>query len=833
MSRRQCSTDITTPLCESAHAVQAVFDGMHEGFVIFDVAGNILCVNEQLLAMFGVTRDTLDTDSLLNTLTDPEHGITDLQSHLQAALGGESDHFGWTLQRRHDHQLITVEVCIRKIQYQGQEALLACMHDNTERALAQQALAESDAHFCAIFLRAGIGIATVGADGRLITANPALLRMLGYTQQELVSMTFAEFTHPDDVDRDLQLYQELLDEKRETYQMEKRYQCKDGSIRWGHLTVSLIHRESDDDHYAIKMIEDITERKTQEDQLQLMAKVIENTIEGVTITDAQGTIISVNAAFTTVTGYSAEEVMGQNPRILKSDQHSGSFYADMWDSLLTHGFWQGEIWNRRKSGSAYPEWLTISAIRDANGQATHYVAVFHDITETKQNEEQIKYQAYHDALTGLPNRQLFRDRLENALAHARRSHHALAVIFLDLDRFKVINDTLGHVTGDRLLQEAGKRLTACVRMDDTVARQGGDEFILLLSEINDPKDVTKIAWKITNAFRQPFFIDSREMFITPSMGISIFPGDGDDVDTLIKNADTALYRAKEQGRNNYQLYAPDMNAQALMRLEMESALRRALERNEFLLYFQPRVDLNTGKVTSAEALVRWQRPQFGLVAPGDFIPLAEETGLIVQIGEWVLRTACRQNQQWIAAGYAPIRVAVNLSARQFLQDTLVQMVKSTLRATRLDPHLLELEITETVAMQHTEHSLPMLQELHTLGIHLSIDDFGTGYSSLGYLKKFPVDALKIDQSFVRDIPQDQDDAAIATAVIGIAHTLNLRVIAEGVEEQAQLDFMRTQHCDEVQGFIFGQPVAHEEFARSYLHGMPIFTVEPNGDVLVR
>ena len=546
-------------------------------------------------------------------------------------------------------------------------------------------------------------------------------------------------------------------------------------------------------------------------RLHLASKVIENTIEGVTVTDSEGTIISVNPAFTVITGYAPEEAIGQNPRVLKSDRHTPDFYARMWSDLLTRGHWSGEIWNRRKSGEAYPEWLTISAIQDEHGVTTHFVAIFHDITEIKQNEEKIHYHAYHDALTELPNRQLFNDRLALALTHAKRNKNSLAVLFLDLDRFKTINDTLGHLIGDRLLQEVATRLTGCVRADDTVARLGGDEFTVLLPDFHHPERAILVAQKIAASFELPFRIDDHELFSSTSIGISISPMDGESAETLMKNADTALYRAKESGRNQYQLYTPAMNERALERLDMENDLRRALERQEFLLHYHPRIDLATGRMRSAEALIRWQHPTRGLVSPGEFIPLAEETGMIVPIGRWVLETACAQNVRWIAQGLPPIRVAVNLSARQFQQENLVQMISDTLTTTGLDAQYLELEITESVAMQHGEKSLVMLRELHALDINLSIDDFGTGYSSLGYLKRFPVDALKIDQSFVRDIPHDADDEAIAIAIIALAHTLNLLVIAEGVEQESQLRFLRQHGCDEIQGFLFGRPLPAETF----------------------
>jgi diguanylate cyclase (GGDEF)-like protein len=444
---------------------------------------------------------------------------------------------------------------------------------------------------------------------------------------------------------------------------------------------------------------------------------------------------------------------------------------------------------------------------------TRLVFVSRDITERQHYEETIRHQEFHDALTGLPNRLLLKDRLSLAMAHAKRNNMMLAVLLLDLDRFKLINDTLGHAAGDTLLQLIAGRLTGTLREDDTVARQGGDEFLLLLPEIVKIEDAAKLAQKLLEQIRQPLSVHGHELYVTTSIGMVLYPNDGRDIETLLKNADTAMYRAKEQGRNNYQLYTPTMNARAFERLTLENSLRRALERNEFTVYYQPKVDLRSRKAVGAEALVRWNHPELGLIMPGDFISAAEDTGLIVPIGEWVLRTACAQNKAWQNAGYPPLRVAVNLSARQFQLRNLVQTVAEILKETGLEPRWLELEITESIAMQNAEFTVKTLNELKDMGIQISIDDFGTGYSSLSYLKRFPINKLKIDKTFVREINTDHDNAAIASAVIVLGQSLNLGVIAEGVETIEQLNFLKDQHCDEIQGFLFGRPLPPAEIEK--------------------
>jgi diguanylate cyclase (GGDEF)-like protein len=434
-----------------------------------------------------------------------------------------------------------------------------------------------------------------------------------------------------------------------------------------------------------------------------------------------------------------------------------------------------------------------------------------ELAEIKQAAETMWQQVYHDPLTGLPNRMLFEDRLTLEMAHARRDKQGLAVMFLDLDHFKLINDTLGHSVGDQLLQDVAHRLRDALRGTDTVARMGGDEFALLLTRVTHAENVARVAQKIFHVLKPPFNFGGHDFHITPSIGITLYPNDGEDTQTLLKNADTALYRAKEQGRNVYQFYTPAMNSKTLERLALENNLRRALERKEFVVYYQPRVKISTKRIIGMEALVRWQHPELGLISPVKFIPLAEETGLIIPLGEWVLRTACEQTKAWQEAGFPPLRVGVNLSARQFQQPNLVERVAQVLKETGLHPHYLELEITESAAMQNAEYTLPVLYYLKEMGIHISIDDFGTGYSSLSYLKKFPFHTLKLDQSFIRDLTTDPNDAMIAKVVITLAHGLKLEVVAEGVETQEQLDFLKQLQGDEVQGYLFSKPLPAEEF----------------------
>ena len=580
-----------------------------------------------------------------------------------------------------------------------------------------------------------------------------------------------------------------------------------GEERVIHVEAELVE-EKDQPRKIICIAQDVTERRFADKQLLLSASVFENSIEGIIITDAEGNIQNVNRAFSEITGFSEADAVGRNPRILKSDQHDPDFFRGMWESLQSAGLWQGEIWNRRKDGEVYPQWLIITAIKDNQQKTTNYVGVFHDMTEIKLHEEQLRYQAHHDALTGLPNRLLFKDRLGVAMSHAHRFDLKVGVLFLDLDDFKRINDSLGHTVGDYLLQDVAKRLERCLREDDTVARYGGDEFIVLLNELAYEEDAILAAQRILKAISPAICIQNQEFYLTVSMGIAFYPKDGLDQEILIRNADTAMYRAKEAGKNTYQVFTPAMSKKVSEWFAVENSLRKALERQEFFLHYQPKIDVGSGRIAGVEALIRWRHENGEVISPNDFIPLAEDTGLIVEIGEWVLQQACTDVKKLWDKGH-PISVSVNISPRQFRQENLPGKVAQVLEKTGLPAEALLLEITEGTVMENEEKSLVLLNTLRDMGVGLSIDDFGTGYSSLYYLKQLPIRELKIDRKFVRDIPKDEDDMAITSAIISMAKSLKLRVVAEGVETDEQMKVLRRRRCDHIQGFLFSRPISEE------------------------
>ncbi|MDP2830015.1 MAG: EAL domain-containing protein [Sulfuricellaceae bacterium] len=685
------------------------------------------------------------------------------------------------------------------------------------RALMRQRIAydflfNSEERFRYTLENSPIGMAIVSLDGMFIQVNQALCQIVGYEKQELKKLSFQAITYPDDLDADQANVRQLLDGKIASFQAEKRYVRKDGQLVWVQLTDSIVRDAKGAPLHFLAQVENITERRRAAEQLSLSAKVFEDSRECILITDNEERIISVNKAFSEVTGYGAAEVLGKTPRILGSGRQDTDFYREMWHSLNDVGYWCGEIWDQRKNGEIYPNWLSISAVKDPQNQVSHYISIFSDITERKKTEAQIEFLAYRDALTKLPNRLLAMDHLGIAIAYAERAGTKTAVLFLDIDNFKTINDSFGHATGDALLIAVSKRLRDCTRETDTISRQGGDEFLIVLADVPDTDSISYVAEKILGQLEETFHISGKEISTSLSIGVAVYPDDSKDIDTLLKFADTAMYHAKEAGRNASRFYTEQMNVDAVEHQHIRVGLKRALERGEFALYYQPQINLSSGALVGAEALIRWNHPERGLLLPGSFLAIAEESGLVVPIGDWVLHEACRQASAWRKAGLPEFVVAVNVSAMQFQRGDLEQSLMRALAESGLPPSLLELELTESILIQDTEKVLETVQRLKSYGLMLSIDDFGTGYSSLSYLKRFNVDKLKIDRSFICDMIHNPNDASIVRAIIQMASNLNLKTIAEGIEDEFLLSFLRLQYCDEGQGFHFSQPLPADEFA---------------------
>ena len=647
--------------------------------------------------------------------------------------------------------------------------------------------------------------------------NSAFESSRGYPREEVIGKNAAIFKSDLNDPKIYQAFGKAL-ERGEVFRTTLSSQRADGSIFFEEITLSpLRDGEGVISHY-IMTGKDITKRILAERELRKLSQVIEQSVSSVIITDPEGVIEYVNPQFTRSTGYSREEVLGKRMNVLNSGCNSPAQYRVLWETILNGMVWKGELLNRRKSGELYWEQVSISPVRDDDGTITHFVGLQHDISETKRLEEQLNFLAYYDELTQLPNRTLLTRHFTEAAARCAQNDTLLALLTVDLSRFKLINDSLGYGIGDRVLFEVGKRLTELARSHDTVARYGGDEFVVILADLLHITDIGTIARRMIDVIAQPVSIDSHELRLASYVGISVMPQDGEDFDTLLQNSATALHQAKIEGRNQFHFYTDELNELAQQRLSLEHDLRRALENDELMLYYQPKVDFVSGEVIGVEALARWHHPDKGYISPDRFIPVAEETGLIMQLGEWALREACRQNSAWQQAGLPPISVAVNLSAIQLRQQRLDRLVASILKEYQLDPKYLELELTESAVMDGPEETALLLNRLKGLGLQLAVDDFGTGYSSLSHLRRFPFDMLKIDRSFVSNITSSPDEATIARTIIAMAHNLHLTVVAEGVETQAQANYLRNHGCDVLQGFLFSKPLPAEQMEQLLREG---------------
>ncbi len=649
---------------------------------------------------------------------------------------------------------------------------------------------------------------------RFVYLNRGAVLSMGYSKEELLGMTPYQINPLVPEPECRQLITPLLSGEQSSLRFETVHRRKDGSNFPVDISLQLV-TQSDGSRLFVAIVRDITERKKTEAELHLAAMVYKNSSEAMSVTDSKGNIISINPAFTEITGYTLEEVVGRNSSILSSGRHDREFYQAMWDEINTTGQWQGEIWNRGKNGEHYLEWIIINVIYHDDGSVYRYVSLFSDITQRKESEKLIWQQANFDTLTGLPNRRMFHDRLDQEIKKSHRSGLPMALMMLDLDHFKEVNDTLGHAQGDVLLVEAARRITECVRESDTVARLGGDEFTVILSEIEDVNSVERIAQNIIERLAAPFQLLQEMVFVSASVGITLYPNDSLDIVTLVKNADQAMYLSKNLGRNRFSYFTAALQEAAQIRMRLINDLRNALAGKQLTVHYQPIVEMASGKIYKAEALLRWQHPELGIVSPAQFIPLAEESGLIHEIGDWVFREATRELSRWRTKFVPEFQISVNVSPVQFRQDGvgLASSWLSHLRAMDLPGQSLVIEITEGLLLDAEINVTEKLLAFRDAGIQVALDDFGTGYSSLSYLKKFEIDYLKIDQSFVRNLGEDMNDQALCEAIIVMAHKLGLKVIAEGVETELQRDMLAVYGgCDYAQGWLYSKAVPAEQFA---------------------
>jgi diguanylate cyclase (GGDEF)-like protein/PAS domain S-box-containing protein len=796
---------------------EALMSNAIDGIYIINIDGRILEANDAFCNMMGYTQNEIKSMSISDW--NVQYSKDELQDRLKD-FAGKQARFE-TILRRKDGTLIDVEISTRSVSIDGE-----IYYFTSSRGITAQKREQHEMELMKVSIdHSGDAIHWVNSDAKIVYVNESFCHSLGYSKEDLLTMSIPDI----DPDFPADDWPEHWKEFRRLGSMtfESRHRKKNGEIF--PVEINLTHISFENEEYNCVYARDITERKKIEEELKLSSLILESSSEGMVVTDENNRIIAVNPAFTAITGYSFEEVKGKSPNILSSGRHDAAFYKAMWDEVKATGHWHGEIWDKRKDGSIHAKLLTINTIQKNGDGVYRYVALFSDITEKKLSEETIWKQANFDSLTGLPNREMFHDRLAQETKKADRSRLPVALLMIDLDQFKEVNDTLGHSVGDALLQQAADRIRSCVRETDTVARLGGDEFTVVLSEIDDDSRAEDIAQKIIKKLAEPYHLDVESLYVSASIGISLYPNDAADIDTLLKNADQAMYVAKNKGRNRFCYFAPKYQQDALARLRLVNDLRGALAAGQFRVYFQPIIELSSGHIHKAEALLRWQHPERGLVSPMEFIPAAEETGLIIEIGNWVFKESARWVKRWndqlaenlkvsgnkSSAEYMDYQISVNVSPVQFKTDNLVfaEQWLQDLQEHGLSGKGIVVEITEGLLLNAEDDILKKLLKLRDAGVQVAIDDFGTGYSSLAYLKKFDIDYLKIDQSFVRHLETDSNDRTLTEAIIAMAHKLGLKVIAEGVETEGQRRFLSAAECDYAQGFLFSKPVTPEEFEK--------------------
>ncbi len=811
--------DMMVPFPGAGQAVESVGPGILQAFLeavgqpmaALDLDGRILTCNatfrDSVAALYGVT---VQTGASFRDLLGSSEESERLTGIVDRALAGESFTVEMELgDPACGRSLFTILLAPLRDENGALKGAAFSAQDITELKREHMLLMESERRFRDLAANVpGVIYEWVersdGTSG-FLWVSPRLEELFRIDRNQLGQL--GEFIHPDDRER----WRASIEEAKRrsgVWNFEGRLLYPDGAIRWWQ-GISRPSRVTADEIVFNGVMLDITDRKTAEQDLVLAAKVFEGSREGVMILDDQARVLSVNRAFTAITGFRGDEVRGTLASVFDPSRYDDEFLAALWAAAARDAGWEGEVWLRRRDELAFPARLRVGVVRANDERVTQYFLIFEDISERKAQEDRIRHLAQHDFLTGLPNRALLEDRLKQAVPLAQRNGTRLGVMFLDLDRFKIINDSLGHETGDGLLKQVARRLIGCVRAADTVSRQGGDEFVILLQDLDTAEHAASVARKVLEVLAEPFVLDGLTLNVTPSMGIAVYPDDGPDFQTLLKNADAAMYHAKSLGRNNFQFFTPGINARVLERVEIESRLRGALQANELRLWYQPRFDVRTRSITGLEALLRWPDGAGGYIAPGRFIPVAEDSGLIVTLGDWVLDELGRHLRAWRDERVPVVPVSANVSAAQFRQRGLAQRIAAAVDPSVLDNRLVTLDIPEVSLMQDPDAARLALAELHDLGIRLAVDDFGTGFSSLAHLKRLPIDCLKIDRSLVHGVPEDDDAAQIALAIIGLARSLGLRTLAEGVETREQLEFFRYHGCNEAQGFLLAQPMPAE------------------------
>jgi diguanylate cyclase (GGDEF)-like protein/PAS domain S-box-containing protein len=805
---------------EAERRFRGVFSETFQLLFLLDGQGRLTEANETALAFAGIEEDEVVGVAFEET---PWWSSTMQRERLHRALGsaklGEFVRYE-TEMCDAEGVLTPMDFSLKPILNESKEVtlIIAESRDLTEHKLAEQAVRESEEQFRLLLESTTSGIYGTDRNGICTFANSRFLQLLGYVHvNEVLGKNTHELFHHSHNNGEIYPIEDCsiygaMNTGKGIQRSDEVFWRRDGSCFPVEFQAAPIRRDGVVVG-AVITFTDITERNEADKKLLLANKVTESATEGILVTDAQGNIVDANPAFTRLTGFGLDEVLGIKPYTLMSDKNDKNLEREMRRSLVKSGAWLGEVLHRRKNGEDFPVRASISAAKEPSGAVSHYVGLYTDIADIKHAEARLERLAHYDSLTDLPNRMLFNQRLEMALSSARRHERHIAVLFIDLDRFKQVNDTLGHKYGDQVLIEVSRRLLEIVRKEDTVARLSGDEFTIILSELTEPGLADYVAKRVVETLSQPFILSADPIYIGASVGVALYPGDGLDAESLFRTADIAMYSAKNQGNSNYQFFDARMDARSKEKLMLELGLRHALEMQALYLVYQPKYELATSRIVGIEALLRWHSPEFGMVSPDSFIPIAEDTGLIIPIGEFVIKEACRQAKLW-QDSLPDVPVAVNLSMRQFRDENLLPFIESTLQEMALSPDLLELELTESLIMDDLERNTRVLSRLKKMGLKISIDDFGTGYSSLSYIKRLPIDTVKIDKSFVLDLTRDMGDKAIVSTIITMAKNMNLHVLAEGVETTEQLNYLRQEGCHHAQGFLLGQPLSADQLNAS-------------------
>ncbi|NOX16388.1 MAG: EAL domain-containing protein [Epsilonproteobacteria bacterium] len=749
---------------------------------------------------------------LLKSIVHTEDWGKVINSLVSAIQNGTPHHLKYRIYKKDTGELRWLECTANQHvdKKTGEKKLIGVAQDISEHVFSLEALKKSNKeveHYKELANSVQNLVAYIDKEHRYIVVNKAYARFYNLKCEQIVKQKVEDI-----IKEKYQIVKPLIQRalNGEFFTSVNGFKAQNDNRIYGEAKYAPYIDENNQIQGTVVVITDITESRKKEQKIRLFATIIENTIEGVVVTDSENQIIAVNKAFCDITRFSEKDVIGKNPSILKSDRHDGEFYKSMWKSIVEKDSWSGEIYNRHNNNGVYPEWLSINVIRDDNGNIINYIGTFSDLSDLKEAQNSLVFLSHHDALTGLANRDLLQFRLEHSIAVAKRNKQRVAVLFLDLDNFKRVNDSYGHDIGDEVLMESTKRFSKILRSVDTLARFGGDEFVIVLENIKNERNVIAIANKLLKCFKEPFEIEKTQQFLTVSIGISIYPDSAKDFRSLLKAADAAMYKSKDLGKNNFSFYDSMLGEELLRQMTIENDLRIAISKNQFELYYQPQISCLDGKIIGFEALVRWNHPKLGCVYPERFITIAEQSRLIIPLGRWILNEACLQVAAWQKEGIFDGRIAVNISGIQMEHGDLLKEINEALSISGINPNMLELEITESVLMKKPKRWIKVFKQIRSLGVHLSIDDFGTGYSSLSYLRQFPLDKLKIDKSFIVDIPNNNDACAIVNSIIVLAKSLELSVLAEGVEKQSQADYIASKGCDFIQGFLYDKPLDYEE-----------------------